>query len=544
MRSILVFIVIFSNTVIANCQETTLSSVFSMETDNIYSGKNSVIYKDSIIYSVGSFEGTIETDGTQLSTNSSRGIYLLKTTVNNEFVWLKKIADNEFQVVLDPTLTIDVDSIGDIVVGIGFRDKLYYSGDSTLVDDNVNNDHGIVVLKLDNDANLIWDRYIPATWLGIQGVRCENNNDVLVTGRNSDNFFLTKITSQGDSVWTKTGGGSNSNVPVSGGFIVVDEQNNYYCAGGLVTSNIIYFDQEHPVFNALDMGKKGSFVAKYDSSGNIQWLKCLFASSEQIQFAPIVSLNVKNNNILVAGKYNSNYLRSSPNEGSIGPNNTNNLYTGFLIMYDEVGNRIWSKKTHASHNGDDELMCAALTDDGYFYTASNFDAAMDVNGTSISGGSFGNLVIEKYSIDGNILDYFLIEGTTFEYVYDIILTSNDFFVFGTTNSNPLNINGSPVNLTVNPAFYIAKLNDNIVSLEETTLAEYLFYPNPASDHIGLISTESMLNKEVVVLNAQGQKVAVHVLRNQFTNEIELPDASGIYFLKIEGIGKMERVVKN
>jgi hypothetical protein len=68
------------------CQDFAVTSLFETAADTIYLSKNSVIYKNSTIYSIGSFNGSITSNGTQLQTNYSRGIYLLKTTINNEFV--------------------------------------------------------------------------------------------------------------------------------------------------------------------------------------------------------------------------------------------------------------------------------------------------------------------------------------------------------------------------------------------------------------------------------------------------------------------------
>src|SRR5690606_22446547 len=186
------------------------------------------------------------------------------------------------------------------------------------------------------------------------------------------------------------------NIPFGGGEIMVDEENNYYCSGFLTTSNIIYFDQIHPVFNVADFGKYGSFLAKYNELGEIQWLKCLFASSEEIQFASINSMDLIDGKVLIGGMFNSNYLRSSPNEGSIGSFNEYGQSRGYLIMYDTSGNRIWSKLTHTDMDnfGGDGVMGVTFIDTSSFYVTSSFTYQLAVLGDTLSGGMHGNLLIE------------------------------------------------------------------------------------------------------------------------------------------------------
>lgn len=534
MKYIKVIILLICSVFGTEAQDYALESVFSMETTSIYTSKRSVIYKDSIIYSVGSFDGSISSNGTVLQTNYSRGIYLLKTTVNNEFVWLKKIAENDYQVVQEPVLAIDLDSTGNVLVGVGFRDKLYYNGDSTVVVDGENN-KGIVFLKLDNEnTGLIWHKFVKSDGFGENGVKFDNDNNILVSGNTNYNFFLTKFNSNGDSLWTKTGGASNSNVALAGGDIIIDEENNYYCSGALTTSNIIYFDQIHPVFNVSDFGKYGNFLAKYDELGQIQWLKCLFASSEEIQFSTIKSMDLIDGKVLIGGGFNSNYLRSSPNEGSLGSINEYGKTRGFLIMYDVNGNRIWSKITHTDMDnfGGDGVMDVTFIDTSSFYVTSSFTYQLAVLGDTLSGGMYGNLLIEKYSADGNVLNYFLIDGSNQDGQIGFYTIDNIIYFIGVTNSNPLVFSNNPYSFTNSTNFFIAKLQDNSLSSNQLNNESFSLYPNPTTGKVKLTSEITLKGQEVLMFNSIGQLLKKQVLEQQFSNEIQLPEESGIYFLRI------------
>lgn len=531
MKNALAYIIFSSCAFMSVGQEISLTSIFQMETSNYYNSSISKIYNDSIVYTLGSFTGNLEVGGTQLTTNYSKGIFLLKTTINNEFGWLKKIADNQLIVSIEPNFSLDIDINENVLIGIGYCDKLYFSSDSMLFYDGEYN-NGVSLLKFDKNATLIWDKHFLSFGLGKNGVKVDQYNDVLLTGRRNNDCFITKFNSQGDSLWTKSGGSSSSGAPTSGGAITIDEQNNYYCSGSFTTSNSVYFDTEHPIFNPLDFGKYGSFLAKYDSNGNIQWLKCLFASSEQIQFAPITSVDVKNGNILVGGYFNSNFLRSSPNEGSIGTSNPYAQNRGFLIMYDSDGDRVWAKMTHTSANGQNEIGFVQFVEEGGFYATSSFTELMNIQGDPVSGGTFGNVLIEKYSFDGTPERYFVVEGQNRERLDEFFKIGNDFFLIGSTNSNSILFDGTSILLTTNPSFFIAKLHDNFVSLDENEQKIYSLFPNPTSGNVQIHSQNSLKGEEVRFYNTLGELVYQQLLNNQFSNELNLPEASGMYFIKV------------
>jgi len=537
MKRILTFLILYSLADYSFCQEINVASVMSASKANMYVRDNPVIFNDSIVYIVGSFESMIEFGEIQLTSNYSRGIFLLKTNISGEILSLNKIADNQFFVVSEPSIGLDVDSSENIIIGIGFKDSIFYTADSNIA----LHGGGFLLMKFDKTLTLIWENHYQTIISGLNGVKIDKSNNVLISGRANDDFFIMKLNSQGDSLWTKTGGSSSSGAPVAGGVIAIDVENNYYCSGFLTTSNSVYFDTEHPIFNPLDFGKYGSFLAKYDSNGNIQWLKCLFASSEQIQFAPITSVDIENGNVLIGGYFNSNFLRSSPNEGSIGASNPYGLNRGFLIMYDSAGNRIWSKVTHVLENGENEARFVQFVDDGGFYCASSFTESMNIQADVISGGTYGNVLIEKYSLDGTPESYFLVEGQNRERLDGFYKIDADFILIGSTNSNPLYFNGTSVSLTTNPSFFIAKLHDNFVSLEENERQMYSIFPNPTSGKVQIYSQNSLKGEEASVYNMLGEQVYQQQLSEQFSNELYLPQPAGLYVLKV--CGQTLKIVK-
>lgn len=531
MKNIFIIFIFTNVTFQLFSQEVDLTSIFSFNINNINSVRQSVIFDDSIVYSIGGFENSLNIEGTVITTTSNRGVYLLKTTIDNEFIWLKKILDNDFNVHLEPNFSLNVDSYENIIIGSCFRDKIYYFNDSIVVNNGGNN-IGTLLLKIDRDANLVWGKYLEDKLTGKQSVTIDYNNNILVSGGFQSDFFITKYNESGDSLWTKTGGSSNSNVPVSGGSITSDSLNNYYCSGFLTTSNIVYFDSEHPVFNPIDLNKYGSFLVKYDSSGAIQWLKCLFASSEQIQFAPINSIDYKDGNILIGGYYNSNYLKSSPNEGTLGSSNPFGLNRGFLILYDTNGTRLWSKITHTDENGKNEVCFVQFVDEGGLYVTSNFSETLVVDGVSISGGSAGDILIEKYSINGSLEGYFFVKGQNKEIQSGFFKIGNDFFLMGSTDSNPIYFNNTPYSLATNPSFYIAKLHDNSVSVNEMGVNIFSISPNPTSGNVELQSQNSLKGEEVMIYNTLGEIVTQQILNTPFSNELTIPEHPGVYFVCI------------
>jgi hypothetical protein len=210
-------------------------------------------------------------------------------------------------------------------------------------------------------------------------------------------------------------------------------------------------------------------------------------------------------------------------------------------MYDSNGARVWSKVPHLNENGDELLEFVQFSNDSIFYASTTFTYQINVLNNNISGGQNGNLLIEKYALDGTLQAYYLVDGQNTEIQNGFLKVDNDFFIMGSTNSNPLYFGGVPELFNFNPTFFIAKLHDNLLSTPEQELNSFSVFPNPTSGKVQLISKESLQGQEVRVYNSVSQLLLRQKIQHPFSNEIQLPEINGVYFLNVSG--QMKKVFK-
>ena len=138
-------------------------------------------------------------------------------------------------------------------------------------------------------------------------VKTDNNNDIVITGdleysatfdtilinpTGTTSVFLVKYNTNGNIIWgTMAGGTSNGNFGLD---IAIDSVNNIYFTGQ-VAGNNIQFDSV--IYSQNSRG----FLAKYNPSGNLIWLKLYYAVSGNGTGG--LSLAIKQNEVFIAGYF-------------------------------------------------------------------------------------------------------------------------------------------------------------------------------------------------------------------------------------------------
>lgn len=528
MKNVIVIVFVsFLN--VAHSQELQLDWLVTGFHNNIYWSKKSVINEsDSCLYSVGVFQSDMSMEQHDIHSNYMKSIFLLKTNRNGEVLWLKNIADLSYLVELTSRTTINVDNSGNLLLGISFNDKIYFNQDSIIFD--TPNSEGVALLKLDTAANFLWSKKIYAESLGKEGLSVDHLNNIYLTGTANQDVFLSKFSETGDSLWTKTGG---SAAGTDAGMVLrFDSFDNVYLLGNLQPSNGIYFDTYHPTF--VSPYTSGSFVAKYSSMGQIQWVRCFYASN----FGEAVSASsmgiLSNGQIVIGGGFSGDKIKFYPN-APILAGNISGFNGSFLLSYSVDGELLWKISPHNNFGGSTGINRVVSNSevDGFFTTTS-FTGSVGVLSDTLSGNAEGTSFIEKYDNLGNTQWYNRYGGTNLISTLDVFIDQNNIILSGSTNSNPLYFNGTSHSLTTNPSFYIAKLHDNIVSVYEHEQQMYSLFPNPTSGNVQINSQSSLKGEKLRVYNTLGELVYQQLLNNQFSNELNLPEAPGMYFINVSG----------
>jgi len=217
------------------------------------------------------------------------------------------------------------------------------------------------------------------------GVATDSSGNVYVSGwtsggldgnssAGSSDLFVVKYNSSGTKQWTQQLGTSSTDEAQG---VATDSSDNVYVAvstsGGLDGNS--------------SAGGWDLFVVKYNSSGTKQWTQQLGTSSQDIQedVAYDIATDASGNSYVVGYTYNGGLDGNSPLGG----------HDPFIVKYDSLGNKQWTKQFGTS-SGDDAY--AVTTDSsGFIYVAGYTNGGLDGN---TSAGS-NDLFLVKYDSDGN-----------------------------------------------------------------------------------------------------------------------------------------------
>ncbi|MBS4028097.1 MAG: T9SS type A sorting domain-containing protein [Ignavibacteriales bacterium] len=393
--------------------------------------------------------GTTESFGA-----GGRDVYLVKTDASGTQQWQKTFGGNYIDEGYSFRQTIDG---GFVITG---ATNSYGAGSSD-----------VYLIRTNSNGDSLWTKTFGGSGEDIgRSVQQTTDGGFVITGATysygagSSDIYLIRTNSNGDSLWTKTFGGSNYDVGISvqqitdGGFVI---------AGGGFSG----------------AGYQDVFLIKTDGDGDMVWTKT---------FGGIDAYSVEqttDGGFVIAGTmYDSVFYEEV-----------------YLIKTDANGDILWTKTFGGSDT--DEGRCVQQTLDGGFVIAGftiSFGAGIyDVylvktnsNGDTVWTKTFGGSVIDaglsvQQSIDGG----FVITGYTYSYggggsdLY-LIKTSPTYYIITSVagvngNISPsgnVNINyGSDTNFTItsNTNFHIDSVIVDNVKVDSTT--SYTFY-NVTANH--------------------------------------------------------------
>jgi hypothetical protein len=196
-------------------------------------------------------------------------------------------------------------------------------------------------------------------------------------------FYLDKLDANGNTLIHKIIGGSNDQVQD----MIFDNNYNLIVTGRF--SGTRDFDPGPGISNLTTSGSYDVFFAKYDTTYALAWAKNVGSAS--IDMGSIVRMDI-NNNILVAGTYESTWMYSNDFDPGPGVKELSHegLYNIFVGCYDGSGNLVWAKSLGGSGN---ELVNDIKIDPvGNIFLCGNFSS--DIN---CDPDSTGPLMLNGYN---------------------------------------------------------------------------------------------------------------------------------------------------
>jgi hypothetical protein len=296
------------------------------------------------------------------------------------------------------------------------------AGLSESLDGDVTGNHGgwdYWIFRTDSTGNLLWQKSLGGTGVeGAASLQQTPDGGYIVTGYSQStdgdvsgnhgvsDVWLVKLDGSGSLQWQKSYGGSNSDAASA---IQLTGDGGYIIAGG-TSSN----DGDVTGYH----GGGDVWLVKTDSTGNIQWQKCLGGSGDDYAN----SLNKTNDGgYILAG-------RSSSNDGDATGNHGSNDY--WLIKTDSAGNIQWQKSLGGS-GSEGAHSCQQTADGGYVITGGSFSNDGDVSGNHGAGDYW----VAKTDSAGNIQWQKCFGGTGNDFSNSIIQPADGgYLIAGTAYS--------------------------------------------------------------------------------------------------------------
>ena len=369
-------------------------------------------------------------DISNLISNGSADIYILKLSINGEFIWVKQIGGVSNEAVL----SMDVDESNNLVL-VGY------------FNDTVDFDPGV-------------------------GTDIQTSNGL-------KDIFIQKIDTSGTHLWVETFGGSGVDDAES---VFTDQNMNIYVTGGF--EDTIDFDSGVGIDQHVVIGLMDYYALKLDENGVHQWAKS-FGGSD---FEDCYSVCVDNDeNVYLTGLFKST-MDFDPGSGVM--NHTpNGADDAFIHKLDGDGNLIWVR-TFGGISSDigSSIKC---DQEGGVYVGGSFQASVDFNplgvGNVVTSAGHYDIYIQKIDSSGNFLWVQTFGEIESDRALSISLGNNfSLYVVGYYNQTVDFDPGSGVNnLTSNGFFdsYILKFGQCIKSssINDTTVC--LEYISPSGNYL-------------------------------------------------------------
>jgi len=339
----------------------------------------------------------------------------------------------------------------------------------------------------------------------VAGYTFSNDGDVSGNHGNSD-YWVVKLNSSGDILWQRCLGGTDDDYAYSiqqtsdGGFIVAGQT---YSNDGDVSGNHGYDD---------------AWVVKLNSSGDIEWQKCLGGTDDDYAYS---IQQTSDGGFIVTG-----YTES--NDGDVSGNHSNwGWDDAWVVKLNSSGDIEWQKCLGGTN--DDRAYSIQQTSNGGFivagYTYSNDG---DVSGNH----GYWDTWVVKLNSSGDIEWQKCLGGTSDDYANSIQQTSDSgFIVVGYTFSNDYDVSE---NHGYDDAWVVKLINEpeGITEIENYNLLS--IYPNPFTEK-AIITFDNPKNEKYRLLIIDVTGKVVMEINEIYGNTVEIDGSNlsaGVYVFEL------------
>lgn len=376
----------------------------------------------------------------------------------------------------------------------------------------------------------------------------------VLNGKGGTDIFVAKYNPNGQLVWAKSAGGIKSD---DGSGIALDKLGHLYISGRFDSAAVF---EATPV---VGYGGYDAFLAKYDTSGNLIWLK--YAGGTGSDYLKDIECDASDN-IIGTGYFSAQATFGTNDLTSTG------LQDILFVKYNPTGDVLWAKQAGGTDNDEGNRMCLDLGGNlisaGLFQLTAYFglDTLVSAGVQDIFLSKIGNnpLPVELTSFTGKFIDNKIILNwvTATELnnkCFEIERSANDkiFSKIGVVDGNGTTSdkhNYEFIDYNISDTRYFYRLNQvdldgtskysNIVEVDASLPLQYAVhqnYPNPFNPST-VISFDLSSDAHVVlsIYNLIGEKIADLINTNyaggRYNIQFDAASlASGIYLSRFKAI---------
>jgi hypothetical protein len=289
----------------------------------------------------------------------------------------------------------------------------YYGGDSI---------ETRIFCNVDETENI----YLGGLTASTNGIAFNGNQNAF--GGGESDAFLVKFNSDGIRQWATYYGGDTT-LSGSGGMdgaysCAVDKSGNVYLAGVTTSSTGISFNGHQNTYG----GNGNAFLAKYNSSGMLQWATYYGNGGGDRGYS--CSPDINGNVYLVGQTYSTSGISSGGYQNTSGGG-----LDAFLVKFNSVGVRQWA--TYFGGKGNDEGRDCKIDGNGNIYMTGHTSSKSDLatGGFQNTYGGNEDAFLAKYNSSGMLQWATYYGGTGAEAAQSCAVDkNNDVYITGPTSS--------------------------------------------------------------------------------------------------------------
>jgi uncharacterized protein YjiK len=232
------------------------------------------------------------------------------------------------------------------------------------------------------------------------------------TSAGNADIFVAKYSSSGTLQWVQSAGGTSNDAATG---IAVDASGNVYITG------YFFVTATFGATSKTSAGGSDIFVAKYSSSGTLQWVQSAGGTSSDDANGIAIDAS---GNVYITG-----YFYGTATFGATSKTSAGNADI-FVAKYDPVGTA-WSWVESAGGTSTDAATGIAVDASGNVYITGYFYSTATFGVSSKTSAGSADIFIAKYSNSGTLLWVQSVGGTSIDVAFGIALdASGNVYITG------------------------------------------------------------------------------------------------------------------